>query len=439
LEPLPQRGGADLQHDGAGVPRGFWASLLLRPYAEGTRFTIRTDHAALKWMLHMDRAHRRLERWRSRFAEFDYVVQTRPRTSHHAANTMSRISTPAGDKGAIPDAVPCPALPNSAAAWQLSPDTKGGLLGPLTLAELLEWQAKDGRCKEVRAAINGNDKSWFHEDPNGRLVRTAPLDGAAQVYVPPHMRYGVMMREFYPQRAGHPGENKMYTSLRRWFYWESMVVDAHAFVANCTQCARNRVGKRRKKNYLKNFPPTEPLTDLCMDLLDPLPRTAAGNERLLVIVDRFSKMTRAIPLQRIDAETIAAAILDNWVAAYGTLATVLSDNGPQFRSTFFQGVCSLLRISKWYSTTYHPQTNGQVERYNRTIVGQLRKYVEDHQDRWDELVSMLTLAYNSRPQQSTGVTPLEFVTPERVRSLSVERLIGSPAPEETDGGPRAVR
>jgi len=127
------------------------------------------------------------------------------------------------------------------------------------------------------------------------------------------------------------------------------------------------------------------------------------------------------------------------VAAYGPPATVLSDNGPQFRSTFFQRVCSLLGISNRYSTTYHPQTNGQVERYNRTIVGQLRTYVEDHQDRWDEFVSMLTLAYNRRPQQSHGVAPLEFVTPERVRSLFVERLVGSPTPEETDGSPRAIR
>jgi len=154
-----------------------------------------------------------------------------------------------------------------------------------------------------------------------------------------------------------------------------MVVDVDAFVANCTQCARNRVGNRRKTNYLKTFPPTEPLTDLCMDLLGPLLRTAAGNEHLLVIVYRFSKMTRAIPLDWIDAETIAAASLDCWVAAYGPPATVLSDNGPQFRSRFFEGVCSLLGISNRYSPTYHPQKNGQVERYNLTIVGQLRTYV----------------------------------------------------------------
>jgi len=352
---------------------------------------------------------------------------------------MSRISTPAGDEGAIPDAVPCLTLPNSSAAWQLPLETKGGLLAPLTLAELLEGQAEDGRCKEVRAAMDGNDKSRFREDPNGLLVRTAPLDGAAQVYVPIHMPFELMMREHYPPQAGHPGANKMYTSMRRWLYWESIVVDVYAFVANCTQCARNRVSKRRKTNYLKTFPPTEPLTDLCMDLLGPFPRTAAGNEHLLVIVDRFSKMTRAIPLKRIDAETITAAFLDNWVAAFGPPVTVFSDNGPQFRSTFFQGVCSLLGVSHRYCTTYHPQTNGQVERYNRTIVGQMRTYVEDYQDRWDEHVSMLTLAYNSRPQQSTGVAPLELVTLERARSLSVKRLVGSPAPEETDGSPRAVR
>jgi len=80
-----------------------------------------------------------------------------------------------------------------------------------------------------------------------------------------------------------------------------------------------------------------------------------------------------------------------------------------------------------------------VERYNQTIAGKLQTYVEDHQDRWDELVSMLTLAYNSRPQQSIRVAPLELDTPERVRSFSVERMLGSPTPEETDGSPRAIR
>ena len=117
-----------------------------------------------------------------------------------------------------------------------------------------------------------------------------------------------------------------------------MEVDVSAFVGNCVQCARNRVGKVRKPNFLKTFPPKDPLTDLCMNLLDPLPRTEAGIEYLLVIVDRFWKMTRAIPLQRIDAESIAAAFFDHCAAVYRPPATVLSDNGPQFRSTLLEGV-----------------------------------------------------------------------------------------------------
>jgi len=96
--------------------------------------------------------------------------------------------------------------------------------------------------------MDGNENSRFREDPNGLSVRTAPLDGAAKVYVPTHMRYGVMMREHYPPQAGHVRANKMYNSMRRWLYWESMVVDVYSSVANCVQCARNRIVKRRKTN-----------------------------------------------------------------------------------------------------------------------------------------------------------------------------------------------
>ena len=100
----------------------------------------------------------------------------------------------------------------------------------------------------------------------------------------------------------------------------------------------------------RDLPPTKPLTDLYLDLLRPFLPIAAGSMHLVVIVDRFFKMTRMNPFQRIDAGTISAAFLDNWVAAYGPPATVLSDNGPQFRVKFFRGVCSLLGNANRYSS-----------------------------------------------------------------------------------------
>ena len=79
---------------------------------------------------------------------------------------------------------------------------------------------------------------------------------------------------------------------------------------------------------------------------------------------------------------------------YGPPDAVLTDNGPQFASLFFQGVCNLMGIRNLYTSTYHPQTNGQVKRSKKTLVDMFMHYIEDHQDNWDELVSALALAYN---------------------------------------------
>ena len=124
-------------------------------------------------------------------------------------------------------------------------------------------------------------------------------------------------------------------------FCESMVVDVYVLLGNCVQCERNRVGKRRKTNKLKTLLPTEPLTVEYMDLLGILPDTEAGNIHLLVIVDRFSKLTRALLLLRADVKSISAALLDHWVAAYVPPTTVLTGNGQQLSSKSCQGVCSL--------------------------------------------------------------------------------------------------
>lgn len=90
-----------------------------------------------------------------------------------------------------------------------------------------------------------------------------------------------------------------------------------------------------------------------------------------------------------------------------------------------------------FSTTYNPQRNVQVEQFIRTIVGQLRVYVEDHQDMWDELVSICTLACNSRPQHSTGVAPLEFTSPDRLQTHSLEAMVANPYQEVAVGSGKA--
>lgn len=96
----------------------------------------------------------------------------------------------------------------------------------------------------------------------------------------------------------------------------------------------------------------------------------------------------------------------------------------------------LLGIVINYATPQHPQTNGQVERYNRTIVRQLRTYVSEYPKEWDRYVSLLTTAYNMQVHTNTGQPPLDFVSARKLTLLGVERLPNvrplTEAPERED-------
>jgi len=107
---------------------------------------------------------------------------------------------------------------------------------------------------------------------------------------------------------------------------------------------------------LKLFSATDPLASLSMDPLGPLPETKTGNVFLLIVVDRFSKLLRAVPLAGIIATDVSSAFFRDWISVYGPPDTVRTDNGPQFASLLFQGVRnlivggsshSLFRVTSW--------------------------------------------------------------------------------------------
>ena len=102
------------------------------------------------------------------------------------------------------------------------------------------------------------------------------------------------------------------------------------------------------------------------------------------------KLTHVVPLRKIDAYTVAVAFVETWVFKYTPPKTLISDNGKQFAAKIFQAVCSILGFSNIFTATYHPQTNGQGERYNRAILAMIRNYVNEHQNNWDRYATALT-------------------------------------------------
>ena len=144
--------------------------------------------------------------------------------------------------------------------------------------------------------------------------------------------------------------------------WPAMSVDCYATVRKCSTCAKNRIKLRQRTNPLQLFPPAGPLESVAIDLFGPLLKTARGNEYPLMMTDRYSKLTLSVPLKSMSAEVVAKAFADEWALTYGPPKDLLSDNGSCFNSKFFTSVCTILNVVNKFTTTYHPQTNGQVER-----------------------------------------------------------------------------
>ena len=423
-----------------------WALRTLRPYLMYEKFVVHTDHAALHWLLTINDPSGRLMRWRLRLAEFDFEVKYKKGLLNTQADALSRLTTTA--ETILDDEDDIPAFMSDMLNSELEHDKKDGhehefmdvqykevdelfstldepapadsTFQPISIEELLKAQLTDAFSVDVRRRLNKAEVNAFDLDDNGILVRTS--DKGNQIVAPQSLKDRILHINHYPKLAGHPGGRKMYYKIRKDFYWPALAVDCYATVRRCPHCARNRIKLRRNATELQLFPATAPLTSVCIDVLGEFIKTKRGHEYLLVITDRFTKMTKTVPMKGISAAEVAKHFVNSWVFNYGPPEELISDNGGCFTAKYFQDVCKLLNVKNSYTKTYHPQTNGQVERYNRTVLAALRTYVADHPRDWDLYTDALAYAYNCQPHTSTSMAPFELVLSKAPGPLALEPM-----------------
>ena len=127
-------------------------------------------------------------------------------------------------------------------------------------------------------------------------------------------------------------------------------------------------------------------------------------------------------MENVTAATVAKAFCEHWLFRYGPPAHLLSDNGGQFTAKFFQDVCAILGIRRLFTTVYHPQTNGQVEKFNRTILAGLRHFCSEHGRDWDRFSHAITFADNNTVHIATGLTPIDLVLMPPPKALNLENV-----------------
>ena len=386
--------------------RVVWACEAFRPYLIGQHFTVETDHANLCWLFNGSHKNGRLDRWVLRLQEFDFSVKYRPGKANANADCLSRMET---DETGEDHPVLTTALLEVPSVETL----RDHQYSDPVLSQVIKF-VKDPEGQPATADVRDVLKEagqYEVDELTGLLVYVWQRNGrVGRVPVlPASLRKRVFDVLHSLPLSAHLGRKKTYERIRSQYYWKGMGADIANWVRSCDPCQRRKIRQATATGRMQLFSSAEPFQVVGIDLLGPLPRTTKGNTHVVVMVDRFTRWPELAAVSDITAETVADVFVQKVILRHGCPVQVLSDRGAQFTSRLFKRMAKLLGVKSLMTTAYHPQTNGQVERFNRLIATALTAFVNETQTDWDDFLEFIAFAYRTSVCESIGDTPFHLV------------------------------
>nr|KYP72419.1 Transposon Ty3-G Gag-Pol polyprotein [Cajanus cajan] len=206
---------------------------------------------------------------------------------------------------------------------------------------------------------------------------------------------------------GHFGVDKTLSLLKFTFYWPQMRVDVQRHCSKCITCLQEKSRVMPHGVYTPLHIASSSSVDISMDFVHGLQRTQRGFDSIFVVVDHFRKIVHFIPCHKVDdAKYIAKPFFKEVVHLHGLPKTIVSDKNY---SHFWKILWEKLGIKLVYSTTCHPQTDGQTEVVNRSLSTLLRIILKGNKKTWDECLPHREFAYNRVDHKTTNLSPFEVV------------------------------
>ena len=197
------------------------------------------------------------------------------------------------------------------------------------------------------------------------------------------------------------------------------------YVTQVCPCLKDRAPNIHTRAPLQNIASTMPLELISIDFLH-LERSIGGYEYILVIVDNFTRFAQAYPTRNKEAKTAADKLFNDFFLRFGFSDKILLDQGKEFENKLFHQLEKLMGIKRLRTTPYHPQGNGQTERFNKTILSMLRTLSDKEKLNWKDALNKMTHAYNSSRNSATGYSPF-FLMFGRKPKLPIDSMFDQAA------------
>ena len=405
-------------------------------YLYGSKITVRTDHGALRWLLSFKKPEGQLARWLEIMGTYNIEIQHRPGRIHNNADALSRrpctdcrfcSAKEAKDEAAAEDNSEASSHKIRAVDRSISP-----VVEPWPKETLLSWQEDDTDVAEARKwLVGGKRPEWSDVRGKSNVVKRlwamynelclveqliycqikdkSQGESAMRLVAPQILRKETFQMLHCNRTAAHMGMRKTLANIQRRFWWPGIKEDVERMCCGCSQCQKRNPRSDRHNAPLVQCPAGAPWERIAMDILSIPVTLVMGKTCILVVSDHFSKWTEAFALEDHRAVTIADVLVTEEFCRFGVPTFLHSDQDPEFQAELMKEICKLLNITQTRTTPCHPQSDGQVERFNRTLLNLLAKLCEDEPEQWEDHLPYVMFAYWSTVHDSTGCTPNSLI------------------------------
>ena len=426
-------------------------------YLYGSKFKVFTDNNPLTYILTSAKLDAVGQRWVASLAGMDFTIAYKPGKNNKVADALSRIDWERVnesdytrvegavvkailDKGALGEAPMPPLMGSSEVIVMKSLHLTG--MATLTESDWKREQLDDPSIgpifkiietgvvpviinEEARPLWKNKKNLTIKKNVLFRKVSLKGIEGDTYQFVLPQ-GYRKKALEACHDDMGHLGMDRTLILMQERFFWPGMSQAVRDHIRNCARCLRCKQAPERSP--MIPIVCSYPMELIHLDFLS-IGQKDKEPVNILVITDHFSRLAYAARTYTQTAQVVARVLDERFFAYYGWPDSIITDQGAAFESKLMREFCEMIGVKKLRTSIYHPEGNGQCERFNQTLIGMIATLRDKKKVNWTSELGSLTFAYNCTTSPVTGHSPFYLMFIRKPR-LPVEIALGIPEVEE---------